>query len=151
VNTLAWQWKSFAELSGAEVYSMLALRASVFVVEQTCPYPDADGLDFDARHLFVHTPDEKLCAYLRLLTPGVRFATPSIGRVVVSPEYRGAGLGRRLMQAGMQECRRLWPAAGMSVGAQAHLEPFYQSLGFRTLGAPYDEDGIPHIDMCCAA
>lgn len=146
-----WSWRDFSELSGPEVYAVLALRASIFVVEQHCPYPDADGLDLDARHLLVTDAQQRLCAYLRLLAPGVRFPTPSIGRVVVAAEHRGLALGRRLMEAGMAECRRLWPGAGMSVGAQAHLERFYQSLGFRTLGPPYDEDGIPHIDMRCEA
>jgi ElaA protein len=29
------------------------------------------------------------------------------------------------------------------------LEPFYASLAFRTVSAPYDEDGIAHVDMLC--
>ncbi len=35
----------------------------------------------------------------------------------------------------------------ISLAAQAHLEGFYGSLGFRTISSPYDEDGIPHLDM----
>ena len=37
--------------------------------------------------------------------------------------------------------------ATIELSAQAHLERFYGSLGFRAFGTPYDEDGISHIDM----
>ena len=33
------------------------------------------------------------------------------------------------------------------IGAQAHLERFYGEAGFIRASAPYDEDGIPHIEM----
>jgi ElaA protein len=33
------------------------------------------------------------------------------------------------------------------IGAQQRLEGFYQSLGFVTDSEPYDEDGIPHVEM----
>ena len=33
------------------------------------------------------------------------------------------------------------------IGAQQYLERFYQSFGFVTVSAPYDEDGIQHVDM----
>ena len=37
------------------------------------------------------------------------------------------------------------------IAAQQRLEAFYASLGFRIAGAPYDEDGIAHVDMLLAA
>ena len=48
---IQWQWKRFAELAPAELYTLLAARAEVFVVEQSCVFQDADGLDPFARHL----------------------------------------------------------------------------------------------------
>ena len=44
-----------------------------------------------------------------------------------------------------------YPGAGIRIGAQAHLQKFYGSLGFEPVGEIYDEDGIPHIDMVKAA
>ena len=38
-------------------------------------------------------------------------------------------------------------AVPVRIGAQAHLEKFYGDLGFVKASAPYDEDGIPHIEM----
>lgn len=48
---IAWEWRSFAELSGADVYEVLACRQDVFILEQRCLYPDADRLDLEAHHL----------------------------------------------------------------------------------------------------
>jgi predicted GNAT family N-acyltransferase len=48
---IEWQWSSFADLTAAQLYEMLALRQQVFVLEQTCLYPDIDGLDPGAHHL----------------------------------------------------------------------------------------------------
>ncbi len=33
------------------------------------------------------------------------------------------------------------------LGAQAHLQNFYQSFGFIPVTEVYEEDGIPHIGM----
>jgi len=35
----------FGELNLYELYAIMALRQEVFVVEQNCPYIDADGSD----------------------------------------------------------------------------------------------------------
>ena len=40
-----WILKPWSELTTDELYELLALRAEVFVVEQTCPFQDLDGLD----------------------------------------------------------------------------------------------------------
>ena len=70
-----------------------------------------------------------------------------MGRVVVAAAARGRGLGRAVMLEGLRRCAERYPGQRVKVSAQAHLEPFYESLGFRTVGAPYDEDGILHVDM----
>jgi ElaA protein len=33
------------------------------------------------------------------------------------------------------------------ISAQQYLEKFYSEFGFETVSDPYDEDGIPHIEM----
>jgi predicted GNAT family N-acyltransferase len=42
---------------------------------------------------------------------------------------------------------RLAPTAPVRIGAQMYLERFYEKAGFRRVSAPYDEDGIVHIEM----
>ena len=140
--------RHFTELTAADLYAMLVLRSRVFVVEQTCPYLDLDGLDVAAHHLFGwrDTTRSDLVCGVRILAPGVSYDEASIGRVVTAPEHRGGGLGRVLMERAIVQCEALHPGA-IRIGAQRYLERFYASLGFRTVSEPYDEDGIEHVTM----
>ena len=142
VQQRAWHSRYFSELSNLEVYQILVLRQRVFVVEQNCPYLDADGVDLASRHLWAEA-DGAIHAYARIVPAGVKFAEVSIGRVITAPEARGTGLGRELMQRAVAESG----AVPIRIGAQAHLEKFYGELGFVRASDPYDEDGIPHIEM----
>ena len=44
--------KSFDELTKTELYEILKVRVNIFVVEQKCPYPEIDGIDYKSLHLF---------------------------------------------------------------------------------------------------
>jgi ElaA protein len=149
VPALSWTWKRFEDLSADEVYDLLALRSEVFVVEQRCVFQDADGSDRPAWHLLGRTIASVplLAAYLRCIDPGVKYLEPSIGRVVTAPALRGLGLGRALMDVGLLRSHDAWPGADIVINAQQRLEPFYRSLGFRSEGALYVEDGIDHVRM----
>ncbi|GIZ51974.1 GNAT family N-acetyltransferase [Noviherbaspirillum aridicola] len=144
---LDWTWLPFHALTPEQLYDAMMLRQRVFVIEQRCLYPDADGLDPACRHGLAYSPSGTLHAYARILQPGVRHPEPSIGRVVVVPELRGRGLGRDLMQAAMREAMRLFPGQPLRISAQAHLRDFYRQFGFEPSGPVYDDAGIPHVDM----
>ena len=148
---IAWTWRRFADLSGDDVYAMLALRCEVFVVEQGCVFLDPDDCDRSAWHLLGRAVDDgsrpSLVAYLRAIDPGIKYDEPSIGRVVTVPRRRGTGLGRALVAEGIVRSRAIWPDADLVIGAQQRLEAFYASFGFVREGAIYDEDGIDHIQM----
>ena len=141
-----WSWSRFESLGVDNLYDALALRCRVFVLEQG-PYLDPDGLDRQAWHLLGRDAQGTLQAYLRIVDPGAKYAEPSMGRVVTSPELRGSGLGRRLVAEGVARCDAAWPGQGMRISAQAHLERFYGGWGFVRVGEPYLEDGIPHLEM----
>ena len=147
---MRWQWSRLALLPPSDLYAALAARQSVFVVEQRCVFQDADGADESSWHLLGwHGAgrDHRLACYLRLVDPGVKFAEPSIGRVLTTAAVRGTGLGRALMHEGIVRAARLHPGCAVRIGAQQRLEAFYASLGFRTASAPYDEDGLVHVEM----
>lgn len=144
---LQWTCVHYDLISTDELYEALALRQRVFVVEQQCAFQEADGVDRFSWHLFGRTADGRCAAYLRIVPPGRRFEEPSIGRVVTAPEVRRTGLGRVLMQEGIRRTRELFPGRPIMLSAQRHLEDFYGSLGFTATGEPYDEDGIPHVNM----
>ena len=141
-----WHCAPFAELSPRELHDLLQLRAAVFVVEQKCPFQDVDGADPQCWHLWGRLAGE-LVAYCRLVPPGVKFAEPSIGRVVTSGAARRGGYGRMLMAEAISRADRLWPGQPIRIGAQMYLERFYGGYGFVKASEPYDEDGIMHIEM----
>lgn len=88
-----------------------------------------------------------LHASTRLVPPGVAFAEASIGRVVTAPAARGGGIGHALMAESVRLLEQLWGPQPIRIGAQAHLERFYNRHGFVSDDKPYIEDGIPHIEM----
>jgi len=138
--------KTFNELTTSELYQILRLRSEVFVVEQDCVYQDIDDKDQQANHLFI-TIKNKVAAYTRLFAPGLYFDTASIGRVVVSLEYRKDGLGHQVMDASIKAVQQKFNTSKISISAQTYLKKFYESHGFIQKGNKYLEDGIPHIKM----
>lgn len=141
--------KQFHELTPQELYDILALRAEVFIVEQKCPYQDIDGNDQKAWHCMGKDDTTgKLIAYTRLFAKDVCYqGYTAIGRVVTAPDVRSTGLGKRLMDASIAYCRRLFGPHSIKIGAQTYLLSFYRSLGFVSTGQEYVEDGIPHTYM----
>lgn len=147
---VAWQWSRFQDLSPEDLYEVVRLREAVFIVEQNCPYPDADGRDPAAWHLLGWSQDDeprRLVAYARVFEPGVRYEEGSVGRVVTAREVRRSGVGRALMAEALRRLQELAPGQPMRLAAQRYLENFYTSFGFTTASAPYEEDGIMHVDM----
>ncbi|KIQ27841.1 hypothetical protein RT97_21490 [Variovorax paradoxus] len=147
---MEWYCKPFDALTASELYAILSARSEVFVVEQRCVYLDPDGKDAQALHLFAVDGAKgqlKVAAYMRLLPPGVSYEEASIGRVLTGTAYRGRGIGQELLGKGIAHADGLWPHVALRIGAQAYLQKLYESAGFATVGEPYDEDGIPHIEM----
>ena len=143
---IEWQLKLFNELTPAELYAVLRLRGEVFIVEQNCPYIDADGKDFDSHHLMGYV-GEDLAAYSRLVFPGISYEEVSIGRVITSGKYRRKDFGKLLMQKSIEEIERIYGKVPIRIGAQAYLKKFYEGFGFVDLNEPYLEDGIEHLIM----
>ena len=139
--------KKFDELTARELYDVLKLRQDVFVIEQTCIYPDMDGCDFLCRHALLRNNDGELIGYLRILPPGQTFDTAAIGRVLVQEDARGRGAARQLMTEALNFIRDTLMQRQVKLSAQRYLVKFYESLGFAAISEGYVEDGIPHIDM----
>ena len=146
MSELNWSLQPFDSLTVSQLYSILAARAAVFVVEQNCPYQDMDAVDAHSLHLTAWQ-GEKVAAYLRIVPPAMKFAEPSIGRVLTSSDFRTTGLGRQLMRRGVEYLDELYPKQTARIGAQAHLQHFYGEFGFVTDSDIYMEDGIPHVEM----
>ena len=152
---IALRWLAWREFDPDDLYALMRLRSAVFGVEQNCVFEEMDGLDPHCEHLLASGADGEIVGCLRWVPPGFKrphspspaASCPVLGRLVTAPRVRGTGLGRRLMLEGIARCERGWPGVPIELSAQQHLQPFYASFGFAPLRAPYDEDGIVHVDM----
>ncbi len=143
---MRWTWARFDDLGVHALHDALALRCQVFILEQG-PYQDPDAADKQSHHLLGYDEAGTLQACLRVVDPGVKYPEPSIGRVVTAQAVRGTGAGLALMQEGVARCGAAWPGQGIRISAQAHLQGFYGSLGFKAVSDEYLEDDIPHVEM----
>lgn len=143
---ISWSVKPFDELTIYELYAILQLRTSIFVVEQNCVFQDMDGKDQQAYHCMGWLEGE-LVAYTRLFDKNLIYEQASIGRVVLTPNMRRFGLGKKLMEVSIHYCEQLFGKQAIKIGAQFYLKRFYESLGFQQVSDIYVEDDILHIYM----
>jgi predicted GNAT family N-acyltransferase len=127
-----------------DLEAAFALRFAVFVEEQgVAPELELDALETNPTHL-VAREDGAVVGTLRWreVTPGVG----KVERVAVRRDRRGQGVGVLLMEAVLAELA----AAGLReavLHAQVTARAFYERLGFRAEGEPFEEDGIAHVRM----
>ena len=143
---MTWTLKKFQDLSVFELYSILKARVDIFVVEQSCAYPEIDNYDQQAMHLFLKS-NENLIAYVRILPKHTKYNEVSIGRVLVLKDYRFQGYATKIMQKAIHYITNEWQEQTIKIQAQHHLKNFYSSLGFKQISDVYLDDNIPHIDM----
>ena len=128
-------------LSWAEGEPILAdLRRRVFIEEQRVPEElEWDGEDMDALHFLARVDGQPVgCA--RLLPDG------HIGRMAVLNDWRGKGVGRRLMKVLLMEAERL-KLGHLFLNAQTQAAGFYTKYGFNQVGGEFFDASIPHVRM----
>ncbi len=146
MEDLIWKLKSFEELTTKELYGILKVRVDVFVVEQNCPYPDLDGYDQKALHLWAEKNGEVL-AYCRIFDKGIKYPETSIGRVLTNQKYRNLKLGKILTRFAINTIEARFRTSEIRISAQDYLLKFYSDFGFEDTGKKYLEDNIPHTEM----
>lgn len=146
MENLIWKIKTFEELSTKELHQIIKARIDVFVVEQNCPYPEVDGYDPQAIHLWAEHHDEVI-AYCRIFAPGIKYPETSIGRVLTHQLYRKMNLGKTLMKFAVNAIEARFRTGSVRISAQDYLLSFYSTFGFTATGKSYLEDNIPHSEM----
>ncbi len=144
---LDWQFKPYKELILNEFHDIIALRLKAFVVEQNCSYLDLDGKDKKCYHLILRDGKGDVIATARILPPGLQGENVAIGRVVITNDSRGVGLGNTLMEKCIAFAKEEFGQVPIQISAQKHLEKFYSKSGFLATGKEYYEDEIPHVEM----
>lgn len=148
--------RTFADLTASEIYEILKARYAVFTEEQHIIYLDEDDIDYFATHIYI-TRGPRVIAYARLFRDKPEKAfNPQIYRTEKLPQAfflgrmltteRGQGFGARLMHSIIAETKRQGGQI-LRLHAQTQAVPFYEHLGFHTVGEVFIEAGIPHILM----
>ena len=137
--------KTFEELTTRELYEILCARADVFTTEEQILYPDADGLDVDAIHVFSEDADGRVRSYLRMFPKAGESRTMQMGRILTVD--RGIGLGKELMRTAMDYAVHELGVTQFHMNSQEHAAGFYEKLGFVQTSDVFFEAGIPHVEM----
>lgn len=133
--------KSFEELDIYELYEILRLRVDVFVVEQACPYPEIDGIDKEAFHIFGKENGE-IAAYARIYKEN---GEVHLGRVIA--KKRGQGLGMLILNEAIKAACEKYGNEKIHIEAQTYAKEFYAKAGFEQRSESFVMDGIEHIKM----
>jgi len=131
-------WKTLGE--GAS-----ALRRAVFIEEQNIPKElEWDEHDDVVLHAVARNRLGQVIATGRLLN--AVDGTAMLGRMAVHRALRSGGHGAAIMQA-LESAARARGDREIGLHAQRSAERFYTRLGYTAHGEPFEEAGIPHIEM----
>lgn len=134
-----------------ELLQALAIREIVFIEEQHVPEGiERDAEDAKAYHVLAIQAGHAIGTGRLVMLPSGPHGEPGnwaqIGRMAVLKAGRKAGVGSMLLTALEDEARRRGVNA-IVLHAQSYAIGFYQKHHYREVGEPFDEAGIPHVEM----
>jgi predicted GNAT family N-acyltransferase len=138
----------------ADREACFAVRKEVFVVEQGVPQElEYDAYDAVATHVLAVREDGVPLGTGRLLYGEAAAAKTggdptvgALGRLAVTKEARGLGVGVALVRA-IEDAARARGLAAVDLHAQTHALGFYERLGYEAYGPEFPDAGIPHLAM----
>ncbi|MEV5082331.1 GNAT family N-acetyltransferase [Streptomyces sp. NPDC093064] len=138
----------------ADREACFAVRKEVFVVEQGVPQDiEYDEYDALAVHVLAVREDGVPLGTGRLLygaeaaaKTGGDPAVGSLGRLAVTGDARGLGVGAALVRA-IEDAARARGLSAVDLHAQSHALGFYERLGYEAYGPEFPDAGIPHRAM----
>lgn len=125
------------------------VRQEVFVDEQKIPKElEWDVADADAVHAVAYNRLGMALATGRYLPyqPERSAGVVKVGRMAVKRVLRGSGVGRDVLLA-LMDTARARGEQEVVLHAQRSAEGFYARMGYAVRGEPFEEAGIPHIEM----
>jgi predicted GNAT family N-acyltransferase len=138
----------------ADREACFAVRKEVFVGEQGVPEDiEYDAYDAVAVHVLAVREDGVPLGTGRLLygeaaagKTGGDASVGSLGRLAVTREARGLGVGAALVRA-VEEAARARGLTAVDLHAQTHALGFYERLGYVAYGPQFPDAGMPHRAM----
>ncbi|MEV8591925.1 GNAT family N-acetyltransferase [Streptomyces sp. NPDC052012] len=138
----------------ADREACFAVRKEVFVAEQGVDEDiEYDAYDAGAVHVLAVREDGVPLGTGRLLhgeaaaaKNGGDASVGALGRLAVTREARGLGVGAALVRA-IEEAARARGLTAVDLHAQTHALGFYERLGYTAYGPEFPDAGIPHRAM----
>ncbi|KPC81397.1 MULTISPECIES: GNAT family N-acetyltransferase [Streptomyces] len=138
----------------SDLAACFQVRKDVFVGEQQVPEEiEYDAHDSTAVHVIAVDASGSALGTGRLLhgeaaagKTGGDLTVGSLGRLAVTREARGLGVGAALVRAVEEEARTLGLSA-VDLHAQTHALGFYERLGYTAYGPEFPDAGMPHRAM----
>ncbi|MDM0006697.1 YbgC/FadM family acyl-CoA thioesterase [Variovorax sp. J22G73] len=122
-----------------------ALRRAVFIEEQNIPESmEWDEHDAVVLHAVARNRLGQVIATGRLLH--AEDGVSHIGRMAVHRNLRSGGHGAAVVRV-LEEAAQARGDREVALNAQRSAERFYARLGYAVHGEPFEEAGIPHIEM----
>ncbi|EDY60029.1 MULTISPECIES: GNAT family N-acetyltransferase [Streptomyces] len=152
MSTLAYAVRVAEDPADRE--ACFAVRKEVFVGEQGVPEDiEYDAYDAVAVHVLAVREDGVPLGTGRLLfgdaAAGKTGGDPSVGslgRLAVTREARGLGVGAALVRA-VEEAARARGLTAVDLHAQTQALGFYERLGYVAYGPEFPDAGMPHRAM----
>lgn len=134
----------FKEVTNQSMLSdCFEIRKSVFVKEQGVPLEnELDAFENTSTHIIGyqnHSPFA--CARFRPYEDGIK-----VERVAILEPYRNKGFGKTLMIT-IESIAKQKHYHKLILNAQLQAKPFYEKLGYVSIGLPFQEENIAHIKM----
>tara|TARA_R110001599_G_scaffold353639_1_gene594486 strand:- start:1391 stop:1825 length:435 start_codon:yes stop_codon:yes gene_type:complete len=129
-----------------ELNQAFAIREKVFIEEQLCDREEEfDEFDAEATHFIAYYQGEPAgTSRYRTTKKGVK-----LERFAVYEEYRGKGVGKRLVQIVLADVENNVAKPGTLIYLHAQLTamPLYTKYGFKKVGEKFVEATIEHFEM----
>lgn len=121
------------------------VRMKVFVLERDIAIQDEfDSEDHDEAVYVVLYDNDKPVATGRFIQMDEGTVRP--GRIAVLNDYRGKGLGERVVKE-LEAYARTRGCKTSEIHGEMSAAPFYEKLGYTREGETYLEDGVPCITL----
>lgn len=121
------------------------IRITVFQQEQGVdPALEFDQYDITSVHLLAYWQQQAVGTMrFRYLSED----TVKMERLAVLKIVRGKGIGLKLMKFAINVIKLENKAKRIIIHSQLYIKSFYEKLGFKIIGEPFEEAGITHVKM----
>lgn len=129
-----------------ELNQAFAIREKVFIEEQECDRDEEfDGFDEESIHFIAYYQNEVAgTSRYRKTSKGIK-----LERFAVLKEFRGAGIGKRLVSTVLADVLFHFNEPGTLIYLHAQLTamPLYAKYDFKKVGEMFIEANIEHFEM----